>query len=177
MKKLFVIILVLILMPIAFATSSGSMNFNVHWAINNIITTTMEILPYSGSGTLPTDEHDNYVASIIPLDDSSMYAVCLVKYTTNKKGTHKIEFSATPMENTQTSAQHPYTLCITYNSGFPVELAVNPAELENSKQLVFTVFGSGDTIANIFLDAVLTGLDLMEAGNYSSTVTVTEITE
>ena len=167
----------LFLIAVVFAASSGSMNFNVHWAITNVITTTMEILPYSGSGTLPTDEHDNYVASIIPLDDSSMYAVCLVKYTTNKKGTHRIEFSATPMENTQTSEEHPYTLCITYNSGFPVELAVNPAELDNSKQLSFTVFGSGDTIANIYLDAVLTGLDLMEAGNYSSTVTVTEITE
>lgn len=177
MKKIYASVLMLILMAIAFAASSGNMNFNVHWVITNIITTTMEILPYSGSGTLPQDAQENYVVSITPTDDSSMYAVCLVKYTTNRKGSHKIEFSATPMENVQTSEEHPYTLCITYNNGFPVELAVDPEETENTKQLVFTVIGSGDVIANIFLDAVLTGLDLMEAGNYSSTVIVTDVTE
>ena len=177
MKKVVLILSISFLMTFAFAASSGNMNFNVHWVITNVITTTMEILPYSGSGTLPQDAEDNYIVSFTPADEETMYAVCLVKYTTNRKGTHKIEFAATPMENTLTSDEHPYTLCITYNNGFPVELAVDPEETENTKQLVFTVIGSGDVVANIYVDAVMSSLDMMEAGNYRSTVTITDITE
>ena len=151
------------------------MQFDFHWVINNIKTTTIEVLPYSGSGTLPQDQDENYLKTITPYLNSVPYNVCLIRYTTNEKGTHKIKFSATPMVNA--TEEFPYSLHITYNNGFPVELDVDPTAQENSKELSFLVVGSGETVANIYLDAVLTSLDDMLIGEYSSTVTIERITE
>lgn len=175
MKKFVVFILLIII--VTGAVFAENLQFNVHWVINNVKTTTMQVLPYSGSGVLPQDAEDNYLKTIYPLINSTPYNVCLVKYTTNVKGTHKIEFSATPMESELTSEEHPYSLYITYGNGFPVVLDVDPEELDNSKAITFSVIGSGETTANIYLDAVLTDLDEMQIGDYSSTVTISRISE
>lgn len=177
MKKLLTILFVFVLMISYAFASSENLQFSVHWIINNVKTITMQVLPYSGSGSLPQDEHNNYLKTLEPLINSTPYNVCLIKYTTNIKGTHKLEFSATPMESELTSEEHPYSLYITYGSGFPVILDVDPEEVENSKAITFSVIGSGETTANIYLDAVLTDLDEMLEGDYSSTVTIMRVSE
>lgn len=177
MKKLLTILFVFVLMISYAFASSENLQFNVHWVINNVKTINMQVLPYSGSGSLPQDEHNNYLKTLEPLINSTPYNVCLIKYTTNIKGTHKLEFSATPMESEFTLEEHPYSLYITYGSGFPVILDVDPVEVDNSKAITFSVIGSGETTANIYLDAVLTDLDEMLIGEYSSTVTIERISE
>ena len=175
MKKLLTV-LVLLLMIFSYV-SAENIQFNVHWVVSNIKTTTMQILPYSGSGTLPQDLDEHYLTVIDPRGNTIPYNVCLIKYITNVKGTHKLEFSATPMESELTSDEHPYSLYITYGNGFPVILDVNPNESDNSKALTFSVIGSGETVANIYLDAVITDFDEMQIGDYSSTVTIARISE
>ena len=175
MKKIVVFILFAILtLTCIFAEN---LQFNFHWTINNVKTTTINILPYSGSGTLPQDLDDNYLKDIFPVDNSSLYNVCLIRYVTNEKGTHRIEFSATPMASTLTSDEYPYSLYITYNNGFPVILDVYPGETENSKIITFSVIGSGETTANIYLDAVMTDLDNMYIGEYVSYITIARVSE
>ena len=177
MKKVVAFILLIILPLCLFATSSGNMNFNVHWIINNIKTTIIEVFPYNGSGVLPQDAEEHYLKTIEPLNNSSIYNICLVKYITNEKGTHKLGISATPMVNSETSEEHPYSLYITYNNGFPVELDIDPEEIENSKTITFSVIGAGENVVNIYLDAMITDLDAMVAGQYSSIVTIARIAE
>lgn len=177
MKKVLIITLLFIMVFSYTFASSENLQFNVHWVINNVKTISMQVLPYNGSGSLPQDEHNNYLKTLEPLINSTPYNVCLIKYITNIKGTHKLEFSATPMESELTLEEHPYSLYITYGSGFPVILDVDPSEVENSKAITFSVIGSGETTANIYLDAVLTDLDEMQLGMYSSTVTIERISE
>ena len=160
-----------------FAVSSGNMDFSVKWNVINPANTTITILPYSGSGTLPQDQENNYLKTITPTDNQTMYNICLVRYRTNEKGTHRIGFTATPMTNTSTLEEHPYTLYITYGNGFPIGLSVDPEEAINTEEIMFTVIGTGQTTANIHLDAVITNLDNMEPGEYESTVTIMRITE
>ena len=176
MKKLLIVLLFIVIFSYIFA-SSENLQFNVHWVINNVKTINMQVLPYSGSGSLPQDEHDNYLKTLEPLTNITPYNVCLIKYTTNIKGTHRLEFSATPMESELISEEHPYSLYITYGNGFPVILDVDPAEADNSKAITFSVIGSGETTANIYLDAVLTDLDEMQIGNYTSIITITRVSE
>lgn len=177
MKKVIVFILLIILPLCLFATSSGNMNFNVHWTVNNIKTTTIDVLSYNGAGALPQDLEEHYLKDMEPLLNSSVYNVCLVRYRTNEKGTHKLEFSATPMTNKDTLEEFPYSLYITYNNGFPVILDIIPEEIDNTKVITFSVIGSGETIADIYLDAMFIGLDVMEIGEYSSIVTIARIAE
>ena len=177
MKKVIVFILLSIFSLYLFAASTGSMSFNVHWLVNNIKTTTIDVLPYSGEGTLPQDAEDHYLKTIEPLLNSSVYNVCLVRYRTNEKGTHKIEFSATPMVSNDTLEEFGYSLYITYNNGFPVILDVIPGENENAKVITFSVIGSGEVVADIYLDAMMTELDVMDIGDYSSIVTIARISE
>ena len=177
MKKVLTVLFLLVMVFSYTFASSENLQFNVHWIINNVKTINMQVLPYSGSGSLPQDEHNNYLKTLEPLINTIPYNVCLIKYTTNIKGTHKLEFFATPMENELTLEEHPYSLYITYGSGFPVILDVDPDEAENSKAITFSVIGSGETTANIYLDAVLTDLDEMIAGDYSSTVTIMRVSE
>ena len=177
MKKVLTILLLFVISFSYIFASSENLQFNVHWVINNVKTINMQVLPYSGSGSLPQDEHNKYLKTLEPLINSTPYNVCLIKYTTNIKGTHKLEFSATPMESELTSEEHPYSLYITYGSGFPVILDVDPISVENSKAITFSVIGSGETTANIYLDAVLTDLDEMLIGEYSSTVTISRVSE
>lgn len=173
-KTLIVLLLLIMIFSYVFAEN---LQFSVHWTISNIKTTTMQVLPYSGSGVLPQYD-DKYLQTINdPKVNTTPYNVCLIKYTTNVKGTHKIEFSATPMESELTSEEYPYSLYITYGNGFPVILDVKPEELVNSKAITFSVIGSGETTANIYLDAVLTDLYEMQIGDYSSTVTIARISE
>ena len=177
MKKAIIVVFIIFQVLSIFALSSGNMDFDVHWNIINPAVTTISILPYSGSGTLPQDQEGNYLKTITPADNSTMYNVCLIRYRTNEKGTHKISFSATPMTNTLTSAEHPYTLYITYGNGFPIGLSVDPEEAVNEEEIIFTVIGTGQTTANIHLDAAITDLDLMVPGEYESTITITRVTE
>ena len=176
MRKLLTVLFLIVVSFSYISASSENIQFNVHWVISNIKTATLQVLPYSGSGSLPQDLDDNYLKALYPVEVTP-YNVCLIKYTTNIKGTHKIEFSATPMESQLTSEEHPYSLYITYGSGFPVILDVDPSEVENSKALTFSVIGSGETTANIYLDAVLTDIDEMMLGDYTSTVTIARISE
>jgi len=176
MKKVLTILMLFVMALSYIYASSENIQFNVHWVISNIKTTTIQVLPYSGSGSLPQDLNDRYLKEIYPVDTTPCN-VCLIKYTTNVKGTHKLEFSATPMESQLTSEEHPYSLYITYGSGFPVILYVDPSESDNSKALTFSVIGSGETTANIYLDAVLTDIDEMMIGDYISTVTIARISE
>lgn len=176
MKKVLTVLFLIVMSFSYISASSENLQFNVHWVISNIKTATIQVLPYSGSGSLPQDLDDNYLKTLYPVEVIP-YNVCLIKYTTNIKGTHKIEFSATPMESQLTSEEHPYSLYITYGSGFPVILDVDPNEADNSKALTFSVIGSGETTANIYLDAVLTDLDEMLIGDYTSTVTIARISE
>lgn len=159
------------------AVDSGNLNFNVHWVVNNIKTTTIDVVPYSGSGTLPQDINEHYLKDIIADSNSTIYNVCLVKYTTNVKGTHRIEFSATPMKKTDGPELHPYDLYITYGNGFPSILDVDPNSDDNTKVVQFTVIGSGETIAKIYIDAVITDFDNMVKGDYFSVVTIARISE
>lgn len=175
MKKLLTV-LVLLLMIFSYVFAEN-LKFNVHWVISNIKTTTIQVLPYNGSGVLPQDVDEHYLTVIDPRGNTVPYNVCLIRYTTNVKGTHKIEFSATPMESELTFEEHPYSLYITYGNGFPVILDVNPNEVDNSKALTFSVIGSGETVANIYLDAVITDLDEMQIGDYTSTVTIARVSE
>ena len=177
MKKIITALLLFIVACSFMSASSENLQFSVHWVINNVKTINMQVLPYSGSGSLPQDEHNKYLKTLEPLLNTTPYNVCLIKYTTNIKGTHKLEFSATPMESELLLEEHPYSLYITYGNGFPVILDVDPEELENSKAITFSVIGSGETTANIYLDAVLTDLDEMQLGMYSSTVTISRISE
>ena len=177
MKKVLIVLMLFAITLSYISASSENLQFNVHWVINNVKTISMQVLPYSGSGSLPQDEHNNYLKTLEPLLNTTPYNVCLIRYITNIKGTHKIEFSATPMESTLTLEEHPYSLYITYGSGFPVILDVDPVEVDNSKAITFSVIGSGETTANIYLDAVLTDLDEMLIGEYSSTVTLERISE
>ena len=176
MKKVLTVLFLIVMSFSYISASSENLQFNVHWVISNIKTATIQVLPYSGSGSLPQDLDDNYLKTLYPVEITP-YNVCLIKYTTNIKGTHKIEFSATPMESQLTFEEHPYSLYITYGSGFPVILDVDPNEADNSKALTFSVIGSGETTANIYLDAVLTDLDEMLIGDYTSTVTIARISE
>ena len=159
------------------SVDSGNLNFNVHWVVNNIKTTTIDVVPYSGSGTLPQDINEHYLKDIIADNNSTIYNVCLVKYTTNVKGTHRIEFSATPMKKTDGPELHPYDLYITYGNGFPSILDVDPNDDDNTKVVQFTVIGSGETIAKIYIDAVITDFDDMVKGDYFSVVTIARISE
>ena len=177
MKKVLIVLMLFAITLSYISASSENLQFNVHWVINNVKTITMQVLPYSGSGSLPQDEHDNYLKTLEPLLNTTPYNVCLIRYTTNIKGTHKLEFSATPMESELLSEEHPYSLYITYGNGFPVILDVDPAAVENSKAITFSVIGSGEITANIYLDAVLTDLDAMQVGEYSSTVTIVRVSE
>ena len=160
-----------------FAASTGNLQFNYHWNVVNVKVTTITILPYSGSGALPQDQQDRYVVDIAPDDEAALYHICLIKYVTNEKGTHKVQFSATPLVNNSTLDELPYSLHITYNNSFDVILAVDPEEDDNSKMIEFGVIGSGETTVNIYLDAMLTALGIMESGEYSSVVTIVRITE
>lgn len=161
----------------SFAVDSGNLQFNYHWTINNEKFTTITILQYSGSGSLPQDQQDRYIMSIAPEDESSLYPVCMIKYVTNVNGTHKVRFSATPLVSATTSNEVPYSLHITYNDSFDVVLDVQPEEQENSKLIDFGVIGSGETTVNIYLDAKITAYGTMEIGNYSSIVTIERVTE
>lgn len=178
MKK---VLTILFLLTMAFsyvsAVDSGNINFNVHWVVNNIKTTTIEVVPYSGTGVLPQDTDERYLKDLIPESNSTLCNICLVKYTTNVKGTHRIEFSATPMKKTDGPNLHPYDLYITYGNGFPSILDVDPNEDDNIKVVQFTVIGSGETIAKIYLDAVITDFDEMVRGDYFSMVTIARISE
>lgn len=179
MKKVFIVSL-LLLMSFSYifaAVDSGNLNFNVHWVVSNIKITTIDVVPYSGSGTLPQDTDEHYLKDIIVDSNSTIYNVCLVKYTTNVKGTHRIEFSATPMKKTDGLDLHPYDLYITYGNGFPSILDVDPNEDDNTRVVQFTVIGSGETIANIYIDAVITDFDDMVKGDYFSVVTIARISE
>lgn len=179
MKKV-LIVLVLFIMVFSYISASvdsGNVNFNVHWVVSNIKTTTIYVVPYSGTGTLPQDMDEHYLKDIAPNSNSTLCNVCLIKYVTNVKGTHKIEFSATPMKKSDGSKLHAYDLYITYGNGFPSILDVDPNEDDNSKLVQFTVIGSGETTAKIYLDAVLTDWDEMFKGDYSSLVTIARITE
>lgn len=175
MKKLAV--LVLLTITILGTLFAENLQFNVHWIVDNIKTTTIQILPYSGSGSLPQDEESSYLKTINPLINTASYNVCLIRYTTNVKGTHKLEFSATPMKNILTLEEYPYSLYITYGNGFPIVLDIDPSEIDNSKEVTFSVIGSGETIANIYLDAIFTNLYEMQMGEYSSTVVISRISE
>ena len=177
MRKSFGLIAFLFFSLNVFAVTSGNLDFDVHWNVINPPNTTISILPYSGSGTLPQDLEGNYLKSITAEDNSSLYNVCLVRYSTNEKGTHRIRFSATPLTNKRTSTEHPYTLHITYGNGFPIGLTVDPEEPINTEDIIFTVIGTGMTIANIHLDATITDFANMATGEYESTVTVMRITE
>ena len=177
MKKVIVILFAIFQMLNIYAVTSGNLDFDIHWNVITPANTTITVLPYSGSGTLPQDQENNYLKTIIPADNSTMINVCLVRYRTNEKGTHKIRFYATPMTSTLTSAEHPYTLYITYGNGFPIGLSVDPEESENYEDIVFSVIGIGQTTANIHLDATITDLDNMAPGEYESTVTIVRITE
>lgn len=179
MKKVLTILflLTMVFSYVFAAVDSGNINFNVHWVVNNIKTTTIEVVPYSGTGTLPQDTDEHYLKDLIPESNSTLCNICLVKYTTNVKGTHKIEFSATPMKKTDGPELHPYDLYITYGNGFPSILDVDPNENDNTKVVQFTVIGSGETIAKIYLDAVITDFDEMVKGDYFSIVTIARISE
>ena len=177
MKKLIVALLFILLMTLVFAENLGDMRFNVHWSITNVITTTITILPYSGTGTLPKDEQNNYQVGLSPSDDVTPYGVCLIKYISNKKGSHRLEISATPMMNKSTSEEHQYSLWITFNNEYPWKVIVDPNNAENSYDIDFVIVGTGHKTYNIYLDAVLTGLDEMVVGEYTSTLTLMEITE
>ena len=166
----------IVLFP-SFAASTGNLQFNYHWNVVNIKVTTITILPYSGSGSLPQDQQERYQINITPDDESALYNICLIKYVTNEKGTHKVQFSATPLVSSSTLDEFPYSLHITYNNSFDVILDVDPEEQDNSKMIEFGVIGSGETTVNIYLDAKLTSLDIMESGDYSSNVTIERITE
>ena len=119
MKKVLTILMLFVMTLSYIYASSENLQFNVHWVISNIKTTTIQVLQYSGSGSLPQDLNDRYLQEIYPVN-TTPYNVCLIKYTTNVKGTHKLEFSATPMESHLTSEEYPYSLYITYGNGFPV---------------------------------------------------------
>ena len=178
MKKVLTILFLLTMVfSYVSAVDSGNINFNVHWVVNNIKTTTIEVVPYSGTGVLPQDTDEHYLKDLIPESNSTLCNICLVKYTTNVKGTHRIEFSATPMKKTDGPNLHPYDLYITYGNGFPSILDVDPNEDDNIKVVQFTVIGSGETIAKIYLDAVITDFDEMVRGDYFSMVTIARISE
>lgn len=179
MKKVLTILflLTMVFSYVFAAVDSGNINFNVHWVVNNIKTTTIEVVPYSGIGILPQDTDEHYLKDLIPESNSTLCNICLVKYTTNVKGTHRIEFSATPMKKTDGPNLHPYDLYITYGNGFPSILDVDPNEDNNTKVVQFTVIGSGETIAKIYLDAVITDFDEMVRGDYFSMVTIARISE
>ena len=178
MKKVLTILFLLTMVfSYVSAVDSGNINFNVHWVVNNIKTTTIEVVPYSGTGVLPQDTDEHYLKDLIPESNSTLCNICLVKYTTNVKGTHRIEFSATPMKKTDGPNLHPYDLYITYGNGFPSILDVDPNEDDNTKVVQFTVIGSGETIAKIYLDAVITDFDEMVRGDYFSMVTIARISE
>ena len=176
-KALTILFLFTMVFSYTFAVDSGNINFNVHWVVNNIKTTEMYVVPYSGSGSLPQDMDDNYLKDISPADNSTLCNVCLIKYITNVKGTHRIEFSATPMRKSDGPELHPYELYITYGNGFPSILDVDPNEDNNTKVVQFTVIGSGETVAKIYLDAVLTDFDEMIKGDYYSMVTIARVSE
>lgn len=177
MKKLIGLLLFLLFSLSLYAVSTGNMQFNVHWNIVNIKTTTLTILPYSGSGTLPQDLDENYLQSFTPNSNSALNNVCQIKYATNVKGTHKIEFSATPLTKTDTLDEYPYSLHITTENEYPVELDVDPEALDNSKLISFIVIGAGETTVIIRLDAVITAFNIMQIGDYNSYITITDTTE
>lgn len=175
MKKLIGLLLFLLFSLSLYAVSTGNIQFNVHWNINNIKTTTITLLPYSGSGVLPEDQQGRKLQGIVPDSESALYNVCLIKYTTNEKGTHKVAFSATPLVNTDTLDEEPYKLYITYSNSFPVELEVNPQDPDNSKSIDFVVYGAGDTTIKIYLDAMITNYLTMAIGDYSSVISIERI--
>lgn len=179
MKKVLIILFffAVVFSYIFASVDSGSVSFNIHWVVNNVKTTTIDVIPYSGSGVLPQDIDEHYLKDISANDNSTLCNICLVKYTTNVKGTHKIEFSATPMKKTDGPELHPYELYITYGNGFPSIIDVDPNEDDNSKLVQFTVIGSGETVAKIYLDAVLTDWNEMVKGDYFSLVTIARISE
>ena len=159
------------------AAVSESLDFDIHWYVNNNKTTTISILPYSGSGVLPQDEHGIYLKDILPSNNNSLYNICLVKYETNEKGTHKLEFSATPFVERSALEKYAYSLYITYNNSFPIILNVDPNELDNSKFIDISIVNAGKITTNIYLDAVISSYDEMTVGNYSSTITITRYSE
>lgn len=179
MKKVLTILflLTMVFSYVFAAVDSGNINFNVHWVINNIKITTIEVVPYSGTGELPQDTDEHYLRDITSEDDSTLHNVCLVKYVTNVKGTHRIEFSATPMKKADGPELHSYELYITYGNGFPSIIDVDPNEDNNSKLVQFTVIGSGETVAKIYLDAKISDWAMMVIGEYFSIVTITRISE
>ena len=81
------------------------------------------------------------------------------------------------MVNKLTSEEHQYSLWITFNNEYPWKVIVDPINAENSYNIDFVIVGTGHKTYNIYLDAVLIGLDEMEVGEYTSTLTLMEITE
>lgn len=178
MKKIMTIVLFSIIMASSclFAVTD-TFKFNMVWRHIVGASTTITLMDYEAVGVLPDSKKD-----LEPVDTEQN--VARIRYTTNEGGIHTLAFKATTLKTDDDSSHVGFKLFFDYEGRISVlsvgdELNTYYPEEVNSVTTVFNVpFGSAsDTVADIFVRAILTELDEMQSSvAYKSTVTIERIT-
>ena len=171
------IFFLVIALPCLFA-SSETFGFDILWRHFVSASTTVQILEYDASGSLPDNEKNLE-------SDSSVQNVALLRYTSNEGGIHTLSYKATTLKTDDNSSHVGYQLFFDYE-GRVVSILVGddlgttyPEEYHSAKTTKKIPFGSASSIvSDIFIRAILTDYDAMRASStYRSTVTIERITE
>ena len=184
MKKLSILLLFLFLTALLSPLFADKLEFSVKWILDNTERTTLQVLDYNGDDTFhKEDDYVNDEVQITPDDDSTNYPVCLVRYTTNKRGLSYIEFDATPLlevDPPQTQ-QFEFQLVLKLNGAeYPFSVMIGT---ENTRILPIQLVSVGSSTFNIYVDAVFTDLDQMPINSdntsklFRSTLTIKRWTE
>ena len=179
MKKLSTVLFFLILTVSILPLFADKLEFSIKWILDNTENTTLEVLDYNGNDTFnKVDGVVDDVVSFTPETDSTYYPVCLVRYTTNKRGLSYIVFEATPL----IEVDPPQTLQFEYKLIFGLKGAEYPLSVtldgENVERLTIQLLEVGTSVFNITVNAIFTDLDIMPINSdnsskqYRSTLTI-----
>lgn len=178
MKKITVSVM-LLLISIAFVFSAmeekQTTTFRVKWSKTNPPTSSIKVLDYNGDNVL-TGINDITSAEIHidPIDDVTPVPAFMIRYTTNIRGYHTIQISATKFKMNQNDAGYGYRMDFTPDSfeSLTVESDGSYSDLQ-----FFVNSLNGDVVTDIKVDVVFTELDYMVGGLFQSDVTISCCTE
>ncbi len=184
MKKLKSLLFFLFLTALLCPLFADKLEFSIKWILDNTERTTLQVLDYNGNDTFNKENgvvNDQVIFT--PDDNSTRYPVCLVRYTTNKRGLSYLQFAATPLLEVDPpqELQFEYQLILKLNGAeYPFSIMIGD---ENTKRLQIQLITAGSSTFNIYVDAVFTELDLMPINSnntsklFNSTVTIRRWTE
>ena len=178
MKRVTVMLMLLIIfIACLFSTmeEKQTTSFRVKWSKTNEGTASMKIMDYDGDTTLTgVNDITSAEISLDPIDDVTPVPAFMIRYTTNIRGYHTIQISATKFKMNQNDTGFAYRMDFTPDS---FESLTIESDGSYSDLQFFVNSLNGDVVTDIKVDVIFTELDNMVGGLFQSDVTISCCTE